>query len=96
VEAVILGVLARIPGVTNSGAVVDRDGRVGVAVSLDSDASGESVRYTLVFAPATGALLEADQTLSGDAQAPDVRQGAVIAYTTFLAAGYVDSTTASP
>jgi hypothetical protein len=95
-EAVILGLLARIPGVTNSGAVVDRAGRAGVSVSLDSDASGEPVRYTLIFAPATGALLEADQTLSGDPQAPDVRPGAVMAYTTFLAAGYVDSTTASP
>jgi hypothetical protein len=96
VEAVALGLLARIPGVINSGTVTDRDGRAGVAVSLDSDSSGEPIRYTLIFAPASGALLEADQTLEGDPEEPELRPGAVIAYTTFLAAGYVDSTTARP
>jgi hypothetical protein len=95
-EAVILELLARLPGLIDSGTVIDRDGRAGVAVSLESGASGELIRYTLIFAPATGALLEADQMLVGDPSAPDVRPDAMIAYTTFLAAGYVDSTTARP
>ena len=96
VQAVILGLLVHLPGLIDSGTVIDRDGRAGLAVSLESGASGELIRYTLIFAPATGALLEADQMLVGDPPAPDVRPDAMIAYTTFLAAGYVDSTTARP
>jgi hypothetical protein len=82
--------------VINSGTVTDRAGRPGVAVSVDSAGSGQLVRSTLVFAPATGALLEADETLVGDPARSDVRQGAVLAYTTFLATGDVDSATARP
>ena len=43
-EAVILELLARTPGVANDGSVIDRDGRRGVAVSVDSDASGATIR----------------------------------------------------
>lgn len=96
VQAAILLLLARTPGVINSGTVTDRAGRPGVAVSVDSAGSGQLVRSTLVFAPATGALLEADETLVGDPARSDVRQGAVLAYTTFLATGDVDSATARP
>ncbi|HEY5430797.1 MAG TPA: CU044_5270 family protein [Solirubrobacteraceae bacterium] len=95
-QAAILRLLARAPGVINSGTVTDRAGRPGVAVSVDSAGSGQLVRTTLVFAAATGALLEADQTLVGDPQRSDVQQGAVLAYTTFLAAGDVGSVTARP
>jgi hypothetical protein len=95
-EAAILRLLAHSPGVLNAGAVIDRAGRPGVAVSIDSNGPGQLVRSTLVFAPSTGALLEADETLIGDPQRSDLRQGAVLAYTTFLAAGRVDSPTARP
>lgn len=96
VEAAILRLLARIPGVLDSGSVTDRDGRPGVAVSLPSEYTGTEILYTLIFAPATGRLLEADETLTGDPGALDVPQGSVISYTTFLASGYVAATTARP
>jgi hypothetical protein len=96
VEASILDLLARIPGVTNSGSVVDRDGRAGVAVSLDSGASGGPIRYTLIFAPSSGRLLESDQTLDGDPIPRGVKPGSVMAYTAFLATGYVSGPSETP
>jgi hypothetical protein len=96
VEATILRLLARIPDVVNSGTVTDRAGRPGVAVSLQSDYTGTEILYTLIFATATGQILEADETLTGDPGALDVPQGSVIAYTTFLASSRVAGTTAPP
>jgi hypothetical protein len=96
VEAAILRLLALQPDVINSGTVTDRDGRSGVAVSLESDYTGVEILYTLIFSPGTGSLLEADQTLTGSPGKLDVPQGSVLAYTTFLASGYVASTNARP
>lgn len=95
-EAVLLRLLARIPGLVNRGTVLDRDGRVGLAVSLDSSFTGETVRYTLVLDPSTGALEEEDQALVGEAGPLDVRDSSVLAYTTFVDGGYVSSTSAQP
>jgi hypothetical protein len=96
VEAAILRLLALDPSVINSGTVTDRDGRHGVAVSLESGYSGAEILYTLVFDQSTGKLLEADQTLTGDPGKLDVQQGSVLAYTTFHDSGYVASTTSRP
>lgn len=96
VEAVILRDLADIPGLMNSGTVIDRAGRSGVAVSLDSAYSGALTRYTLIFAPRTGRLLGQEQTLIGDSKGLNVRPGSVISYTTFLAAGYVANVSSRP
>ena len=96
VQAAALTLLAHIPDVTNSGTVTDRDGRAGVAVSVEPDSSGPLTRYTLIFDPVTGALLEADQTVVGESQDPSVREGSVVAYTTFLRAGHAASETAQP
>jgi hypothetical protein len=95
-EAVLLRLLARIPGLVNRGTVLDRDGRVGLAVSLDSSFIGETVRYTLVLDPSTGALEEEDQALVGEAGPLDVRDSSVLAYTTFVDGGYVSSPNAQP
>jgi hypothetical protein len=96
VDAVILRLLARQPDVVNNGTVTDRGGRSGVAVSLESDYTGPEILYTLIFAAGTGELLEADQTLTGTPGKLNVPQGSVLAYTTLLASGYVESTDARP
>jgi hypothetical protein len=95
VQAVLLRVLASIPGVVNDGMTTDRAGRHGTAVSLDSGYSGEPITYTLIFNPSTGALLEADETLAASPHRLDALNGAVVAYTTFLSSGYVTSRTAT-
>jgi hypothetical protein len=96
VEAATLRVLARVTGLINSGTVIDRGGRAGVAVSLISAYAGVMTSYTLIFDPGTGKLLEAEQTLTGSPKELDVRQGAILAYTTFIASGYVANTTTRP
>jgi hypothetical protein len=96
VEAAILRLLALTPGVVNSGTVTDRNGRPGVAVSVESDYTGVEISYTLVFDQSTGKLLEADQTLTGDPGKLDVPQGAVLGYTSYLQSGYAAGTSAPP
>jgi hypothetical protein len=95
VEAGILRLLALAPGVTNSGTVTDRNGRPGMAVSVESDYTGVEASYTLIFDQSTGKLLEADETLTGDPRKLGVPQGAVLAYTTYLASGYTANTTSA-
>jgi hypothetical protein len=95
-QSAILRVLARSPGLIDSGEVTDRAGRPGVAVSLDSAYSGLPTRYTLIFNPASGSLLGEEETLLGSAGKLDVRAKSLIAYTVFLASGYVASPTARP
>jgi hypothetical protein len=95
-QSAILRVLARSPGLIDSGEVTDRAGRPGVAVSLDSAYTGLPTRYTLIFNPGTGSLLGEEETLLGNPGKLNVRPNSVIAYTTFLTSGYVASPTARP
>lgn len=95
-QAAILRVLARSPGLIDSGNVTDRAGRPGVAVSLDSAYSGLPTRYTLIFNPDTGSLLGEEETLLGNPGKLNVRPKSVIAYTAFLASDYVAGPTARP
>jgi hypothetical protein len=94
-RAVLLRLLAAIPGIVNDGTTIDRAGRAGAAVSLDSSYSGEPITYTLIFDPATGALLESDETLAGPPHRLNALKGSVVAFTTFLSSGYVTSRTAT-
>lgn len=96
VESAILRLLARSPGLIDSGVVTDRAGRPGVAVSLDSSYSGVLTRYTLILDPRTGGLLGEEETLIGNPRKLDVRSPAVLSYTVFLASGYVDTPTSEP
>ena len=100
VEATILRVLATSPGLINSGTVVDRAGRPGVAVSLDSrnppGVSGPRERDTLIFSPRTGRLLGEEETLIGNPMKLPVRRGAVLDYTVFLSSNYVERVPARP
>jgi hypothetical protein len=95
-QSAILRVLARSPGLIDSGEVTDRAGRRGVAVSLDSAYSGLPTRYTLIFDPHTGALLGEEETLLGNPGQLNVPPRAVIAYTAYLISDYVASPTARP
>ena len=94
-QAVLLRRLAAAPGIVNDGSTVDRAGRTGAAVSLESGYSGEPITYTLIFDPATGALLESDETLGGPPHHLNALKGSVVGYTTFLSSGYVSSQTAT-
>ena len=100
VESTILRVLARSSGLINSGTVVDRAGRPGVAVSLDSrnppGVSGPRERDTLIFSPRTGRLLGEEETLIGNPMKLPVRRGAVLDYTVFLSSNYVERVPARP
>ena len=91
VESTILRVLASSPGLINSGSVVDRAGRPGIAVSLDSAFTGVRMLGTLIFSPSTGSLLGEEETLIGNPGKLDVHRGAVLDYTVFLTSSYVDS-----
>lgn len=92
VRAALLRYLAATPGITNSGTTVDRDGRAGLAVSVDSAYSGLPTRYTLVIDPATGRLLDAEQTLTTTSGRLNVPVPSVIGYTLLLDARYVATT----
>jgi hypothetical protein len=96
VEAAFLRLLALGPEVVNSGTTLDRAGRAGVAVSVDSDSTGRLIHYTLILDPATGALLEADRSLLGEPRGLRVPDRAVLAYTTYLGAGYTANTMTRP
>jgi hypothetical protein len=94
-ESAILRFLARIPGLINRGSVIDRAGRPGVAVALDSRYSGLLTRYTWIFDPHTGALLGDEQMLI-DPGKLHVRRGSIIEYTTFLVSGWMSSASSPP
>ena len=94
-ESAILRLLARTPALINRGSVIDRAGRRGVAVALDSNYSGLLTRYTWIFDPHTGALLGNEEMLI-DPGKLHVRKGSVISYTTYLSSGWTSSASSPP
>jgi len=70
-------------GLEPLGEVTDRAGRVGYALSVESDYSGLPTRYTAIFDPVTGRLLDLEQTLTRSAGSLGVRVPATIGYTVF-------------
>jgi hypothetical protein len=56
---------------------------VGYALSVESDHTGLPTRYTAIFDPATGRLLDLEQTLTRSAGSLAVRVPATIGYTVF-------------
>jgi hypothetical protein len=76
-RAMVLDILADLPGLAWRGEVTDRNGRVGVAVTYDDAAHDE--RWLLVFDPHTGGLLA--QELVG------LTSGRDEVYSLFLAIG---------
>jgi hypothetical protein len=82
-RAAMFSVVASRRGVEALGRVTDRAGRPGYALSVESDHSGLPTRYTAIFDPASGRLLDLEQTLTRTAGALNVPVPSTIAYTVF-------------
>lgn len=91
VRAAVLRYLAATPGLAVTGMVVDRAGRTGLAVHLDSDLGGLPNRRTMIIDPADGKLLGAEEVLTETAGKLNVRIPSVISYESFLDSSYVSS-----
>jgi hypothetical protein len=88
-RAAAIRVLADTTGLVYRGLVLDRKGRPGIAISVDTD--NGNLREVAVFDEATGQLLSYEQVALLEQPAPGVRPPAVIAFVLYLAAGYTDS-----
>jgi hypothetical protein len=95
-QAAVLKVLANTPSIVYTGEVTDRAGRPGIAFAIDSDYGGLPTRYTVIFDPDNGRLLGHEQALTGSVGKLNVRPGSIVAYTTFLTAGYTTDQHATP
>jgi hypothetical protein len=89
-QAGLLRMLADERQLTNAGTVTDRIGRTGVAVSTESSNSGLNTRYTLIFDPKTGMLLDFEQVLLEAGKLP-VKVPATSSYTVWITTGHVNS-----
>lgn len=81
--------LSSSPEILAQGYVVDRLGRIGYSVYVDSARSGLPTRYVGVFDTGTGQLLAAEQTLTKDAGKLNVPIPSVIAYTCYVESAFV-------
>jgi hypothetical protein len=89
-QAGLLRMLAGERELTNAGTVTDRIGRSGVAVSTESSHNGLKTRYTLIFDPKTGMLLDFEQVLLESGKLP-VKVPATFSYTVWITTGQVNS-----
>jgi hypothetical protein len=93
-RAAALQVLADTDGIDYRGTVVDRSGRSGVAVSVDSD--GGTTRDVAIFDPGAGRLLSYERVaLVGAATSPS-RSPALVAYVLYLSSGRTEAAGATP
>lgn len=83
-RAALAQVLAQLPGLTSSGTVLDRAGRLGQLVSIVSDYGGLPTRYELVIDSIDGRILSSDQVLISTPGKLGVTIPAVISYETYL------------
>ncbi len=82
-QAALFVLAASRPGLQAFGHATDRAGRPGYALSVESDYSGLPTRYTAIFDPVTGRLLDLEQTLTRSAGRLNVRVPSTIGYTLF-------------
>lgn len=82
-QAALFAFAAGRPGLEPYGSVTDRAGRRGYALSVESDLSGLPTRYTAIFDPVSGRLLDFEQTLTRTAGRLNVPVPATIGYTVF-------------
>ncbi|OZV72576.1 hypothetical protein CA850_32270 [Micromonospora echinospora] len=87
-RAAVLRLLADLPGITATGTVTDRAGRVGEAFSITSSAHGLPAQYTVIVDPHSGALLGYEEMLTTTAGKLNVTIPAVISYRSYLVAEY--------
>lgn len=83
-QAALLRVLASEKGLVSQGTVTDRVGRQGVALGVDSNFGGLPARYTLIFDPHTGALLDYEEMLTTSAGELNVPIPSVISYNVWM------------
>jgi hypothetical protein len=95
-RASLYRVAAAIPDVELLGRVTDEAGRPGLAVGITSDATGWLERTELIFDPATSRLLDERTELLERVGWIDADPPVVIAYSAYVAAGTVDSTSERP
>ena len=95
-QGALLALLSHTPDLSARGTVVDRLGRSGVAFDTTSSYSGLPTKYTLIFDPRTGALLDYEQELTTTAGALNVKVPAVIGYTIWVATGKTTNTEHAP
>jgi hypothetical protein len=82
-QAALFAFAAGRPGLEALGNVTDRAGRRGYALSVESDYSGLPTRYTAIFDPVSGRLLDVEQILTRSAGRLNVPVPATIGYTVF-------------
>ena len=88
-QAGLLRMLADERELSNAGTVTDRIGRSGVAVSTESSHTGLKTRYTLIFDPKTGMLLDFEQVLLESGKLP-VKVPSTSSYTVWISTGRVN------
>lgn len=93
-QSALLQVLATRPDLHFDGAVTDRAGRPGIAVSIDTGGP-PSMRSVLILGADTGMLLGYEEVALTAADFP-VRAPATIGYTLWLSNGRTQSTDATP
>lgn len=91
VAAAALRVVADIPGLHYDGMTTDRAARTGLAVSVQWNGSDIPQRYTLIFDPRTGRLLDSEQVLTRTVKGWNVKVPSVISYTVFLKSSFTQS-----
>lgn len=83
-------VAARIEGIELLGKMSDRVGRPGVAIAMTARyTGGAKERLTLIFDPATAALLAEEKVLLEHARWTEAEPPVVISYNTYLESGVV-------
>ncbi|MFC4148007.1 CU044_5270 family protein [Micromonospora mangrovi] len=87
-RAATLRLLADLPGMTVTGTVTDRAGRIGEAFSITTDAHGLPAKHTVIVDPRSGALLGYEEMLTTTAGSLNVTTPAVISYRSYLTAEY--------
>ena len=92
--AAALRVLADTEGIDYRGMVVDRGGRRGIAVSVDSE--GGATRDVAVFDPGAGRLLSYERVESVGAPTSPSRSPALVAYVLYLSSGKAEVAGAVP
>jgi hypothetical protein len=88
VRAALLRYVAETPDLQVDGKVTDRAGRVGVAVSVETDDSGLPSRQMLIVDPNDGRLLGTEEMLTETAGKLNVPIPSVTSYTIFLDSRY--------
>lgn len=87
-RAAVLRLLGTVPGMRYAGTTVDRAGRPGEALVLETGRPALPARHTFVVDSATGTILAHEEMLTEDPGALNVSIPAVLQYETYLVAEF--------